>query len=131
MNVKVPAGCGNVELCVADHECEDGDSIEVSVGGAEVFSGELSADWRCIVTSVAEGENSLEVVALNGSGSKGANCDRNDVNTAALQIRSGGVNHGKNLFLESIRGFTSTAATINVTYDGTGSCATAAADQIR
>ena len=45
--VTVPAGQRDVELCVRDHECEDGDRISVTVNGAQVFSGELGNSWSC------------------------------------------------------------------------------------
>ncbi len=83
--VTVPAGQRDVELCVRDHECEDGDRISVSVNGAQVFSGELYNSWSCHTVPVKPGSNPISMFAINGTGFKGA-CSHADGNTGEMRV---------------------------------------------
>ena len=83
--VTVPAGQREVELCVRDHECEDGDRISVTVNGAQVFSGELYNSWSCQPVPVEPGANPISMVAINGTGFKG-NCSHRDANTGEIRV---------------------------------------------
>lgn len=76
-----------IELCVRDFACEDGDKIRVSVNSDTVFSGEIYSDPICIEKiKVNQGENSIEIYAINGTGGKG-HCP-NDINTGEIAIKS-------------------------------------------
>ena len=85
VHVTVPAGQQEVELCVRDHECEDGDRISVSVNGAQVFSGELGNSWSCQQVPVEPGANPISMFAINGTGFKGA-CGHDNVNTGEMRV---------------------------------------------
>ncbi len=85
-----------VEVCVRDHECEDGDRVRVSVNGGLVFSGEIDNGWVCDRVDVSAGRNRVELYAVNGSGRKG-NCSYADVNTGELRVE------GKNMVTQSWR----------------------------
>ena len=83
--VTVPAGQREVELCVRDHECEDGDRISVTVNGVQVFSGELYNSWSCQPVPVEPGANPISMFAINGTGFKGA-CGHADANTGEIRV---------------------------------------------
>ena len=86
VNVTIPASCSRqVQLCVRDHQCEDGDEISVSVNGSSVFSGELFNAPQCFDVPVRQGTNSVRLLALNGTGYKG-NCGHQDENTGEIRI---------------------------------------------
>ena len=84
--VTVPAGQREVELCVRDHECEDGDRISVTVNGAQVFSGELYNPWSCHTVPVQPGANPISMFAINGTGFKGSSCSHENVNTGEMRV---------------------------------------------
>ncbi len=91
--VTIPSACSReVQVCVRDHQCEDGDIARVSVNGGVVFSGELFNEWACQIVPVQEGRNVVEFLAVNGTGFKGQ-CDHSDVNTGQIEVlsSSGGV----------------------------------------
>ena len=70
--MKIRGATGSLEICVRDHECEDGDEISVDVEGRTVFSGEIVNDWDCQTIEVRGGERYVvELTALNGTGYKG------------------------------------------------------------
>ena len=90
INLGIPAQCDvEVEVCVRDHQCEDGDEVRVSVNNAIVFEGELFNRWQCDTVAVNEGANPVAFLALNGTGFKGP-CDHSDVNTGELRITARG-----------------------------------------
>ncbi len=90
VDLGIPAQCGlEVEVCVRDYACEDGDEVRVSVNNAIVFEGEIFNRWQCASVPVNEGANSISFLALNGTGFKGA-CDFADVNTGELRITARG-----------------------------------------
>ena len=75
-----------VEVCVRDHECEDGDLIRVSVNETVIFEGEITNEPVCRDVQVDKGENIVELYAINGSGLKG-NCNYADVNTGQITVQ--------------------------------------------
>ena len=76
--MKIKGTTGSLEICVRDHECEDGDKISVDVEGRTIFSGEIVNDWACHTLEVRAGESyAVELTALNGTGYKG-NCSYAD-----------------------------------------------------
>ncbi len=90
IDLAVPGQCAaEVEVCVRDYACEDGDEARVTVNDSIVFEGELFNRWQCDVVSVNEGVNSIAFLALNGTGFKGA-CDHSDANTGELRVTARG-----------------------------------------
>ena len=85
--VQIEGETGTIDLCVRDHECEDGDAIDVDVESRNVFSGEIVNEAMCSTLEVEAGRNYvIELTALNGTGFKGA-CDFADVNTGEIVVR--------------------------------------------
>ena len=92
IEITVPAQCATaVNVCVRDHQCEDGDEARVTVNGNVVFEGELFNAWACKTVDVNEGTNRITFLALNGSGFKGA-CSYADANTGQLRVTGQGGN---------------------------------------
>ena len=84
--MKIRGTTGSLEICVRDHECEDGDEISVDVEGRTIFSGEIDNDWDCQTLEVRGGESYVvELTALNGTGYKG-NCSYIDENTGEIRV---------------------------------------------
>ena len=76
----------SIEICVRDHECEDGDAIGVAVEGRTVFAGEIENEWACQHLEVkANRSYEIEMTAMNGTGYKGA-CNFADVNTGQIRV---------------------------------------------
>ena len=85
-NVTLSSSCfQQVQICVSDHQCEDGDAIQVTVNGGTVFSGELFNREQCRIVPVRTGTNSIQLFALNGTGFKG-NCSHADANTGRIRV---------------------------------------------
>ena len=85
--VRIEGETGTIDICVRDHECEDGDAIDVDVDGRNVFSGEIVNDAMCSALEVEAGrEYVIELTALNGTGFKGA-CNFADANTGEIVVR--------------------------------------------
>ncbi|SMN12535.1 hypothetical protein SPBRAN_1494 [uncultured Candidatus Thioglobus sp.] len=84
-HINVPSNNREVQLCVRDYECEDGDEIEVSVNSSAVFRGEIENSWDCNTVDVNKGRNSIKLYAINGTGHKG-NCP-NNINTGEIRIK--------------------------------------------
>lgn len=84
-NINLSGSDREIEVCVRDYECEDGDEIKVSVNGDTLFNGEIYNDWDCENKDVRKGRNSIRLLALNGTGGKG-NCP-NNVNTGEIRIK--------------------------------------------
>ena len=75
-----------LEICVRDHECEDGDRISVLADGRPMFSDEITNEWICEALDVRAGRSyEVELTALNGTGHKG-NCSYADVNTGEIRV---------------------------------------------
>ncbi len=113
MDITVPAQCSTaVEVCVRDHECEDGDRGKVTVNGVTVFEGELFNVWACRTVDVNEGRNRIVYEALNGSGFKG-NCSYADANTGQLRVTGQGGNRSLQSWRH--RGGKGSIANLNIT----------------
>jgi len=85
--VQIEGETGTIDICVRDHECEDGDAISVDVEGRNVFSGELVNEAMCSALEVEAGRDYvIELTALNGTGFKGA-CNFADANTGEILVR--------------------------------------------
>ena len=85
-NAQIKGSSGEVEVCVRDHECEDGDKVSVDIEGRSIFSGEIVNDWVCETLEVQAGQSyAVELTALNGTGHKG-NCGHADVNTGEIRV---------------------------------------------
>lgn len=74
-----------LRICVRDHECEDGDIIRVSVNGDAVIQREIFNAPYCSNLRFNPGVNVISVLAVNGTGYKGA-CDYSNVNTGEIQV---------------------------------------------
>ena len=77
IDIGIPGHCGlEVDVCVRDYSCEDGDLARITVNNRDVFAEvELFNDWNCRTVAVDEGANRIAFHALNGSGNKcGNNC---------------------------------------------------------
>ena len=84
--MKIKGATGSLDICVRDHECEDGDKISVDVEGRTLFSGEIVNDWDCQTIEVRGGESYVvELTALNGTGYKG-DCSYADGNTGEIRV---------------------------------------------
>ena len=84
--MQIKGESGSLEICVRDHECEDGDRISVDVDGQNLFSGEILNDWACTTMQVEHGQSyPIELTALNGTGYKG-NCSYADGNTGEIRV---------------------------------------------
>ena len=101
-----------------DHQCEDGDAIRVTVNGNVEFSGELFNEPSCFDVPVQEGENSVEMLALNGTGYKG-DCLHTNENTGEIQINGGTKQSWRH------QGGAGSTANLNVTIGPPGSCPSA------
>ena len=115
-SVTIPSSCAQqVQICVRDHQCEDGDAIRVTVNGNVEFSGELFNEPSCFDVPVQEGENSVEMLALNGTGYKG-DCLHTNENTGEIQINAGTKQSW------SHRDGAGSTANLNVTIGHPGAC---------
>ena len=84
--MKIRGATGSLEICVRDHECEDGDKIRVDVEDSIIFSGEIDNEWDCQKIEVQGGQSYVvELTALNGTGYKG-NCSYIDENTGEIRV---------------------------------------------
>ena len=84
--ISVPRSPYDVQVCVRDHECEDGDRVRVSVNGSTLLSTEIVNEWICRRVSLREGRHDIELYAINGTGHKGA-CSYADANTGEIRVR--------------------------------------------
>ena len=85
-NIQIASDERTVEVCVRDHECEDGDEVRVSVNSGQVFQGEIDNDWACEEVTVHEGKNQINLFAVNGTGHKGS-CSHANVNTGEIRVQ--------------------------------------------
>lgn len=126
VNVTIPSSCARqVQVCVRDHECEDGDQIRVSLNGSVIFSGELFNAWNCQNVPVQQGVNRFELFAINGTGFKG-NCSHADANTGEIVI-TGGNTRGTQSWEH--RGGAGSSANLNVTIGPPGGTCTPTGSQ--
>lgn len=85
----VPADDRSVQVCIRDHECEDGDRVRVTVNGRTIFNGEIVNQSVCESVPVSAGNNRIELHATNGSGNKGP-CDYRDANSGQITVTARG-----------------------------------------
>ena len=117
-DVTIPSGCPTqVEVCVRDYSCEDGDAIRVSVNNKVIFSGEIFNRWICENVDVRAGRNDIEMFAINGTGFKGS-CSHPDVNTGEIRVRGNGVSTQR----WRHAGGRGSSANLNVTVGASGTC---------
>ena len=83
---RLNAADGLAEVCVWDHECEDGDILGVSING-QYYQTELMNAKNCRRVRLHEGANPIHIVAVNGTGHKG-NCSFEDANTGTISVSS-------------------------------------------
>ncbi len=83
--ISVPSSPYDVQVCVRDHECEDGDRVRVSVNGSTLLAEEIVNEWSCRQVSLGEGQHDIELYAVNGTGYKG-DCSYADENTGELRV---------------------------------------------
>lgn len=77
----------NLEICVRDHECEDGDRVSVTLNGQVVFSNQKILNVPACRTAPAKlGVNSVLFRADNGTGFEGR-CSFADENTGQISVR--------------------------------------------
>ena len=84
--ISIPTSPYDVEVCVRDHECEDGDRVRVSINGIELLDEEIVNAWSCRTLSLPEGRHDIELFAVNGTGFKGEDCDHADMNTGEIRV---------------------------------------------
>ena len=90
VRVTIPLSCPReIQICVRDHACEDGDIVRVSLNGTRLFERELFNTSYCVSAPVLVGTNSIELFAVNGTGYKGDTCSHADVNTGEISINGG------------------------------------------
>ena len=106
ITVTVPDGCPlEVDVCVRDHQCEDGDIVRISINGDELYTKEIFNHWLCETAAVNVGANPIEAYSVNGTGRKG-DCDFVNYNTGELEARASNVARTR---WESAAGESSTA----------------------
>ena len=87
LRVSIPEGCPlEVDICVRDTSCVDGDTVRVSVNNAVLFTKELTRAWACESATVMTGQNTIEAYAVNHFIGRG--CGANFVNTGEFQARA-------------------------------------------
>ena len=87
--ISVPGSPHEVQICVRDHACEDGDRVRVSVVGRQLLDEEISNEWSCRATPLREGRHDIKLYAVNGTGYKG-DCSYADGNTGELRVTASG-----------------------------------------
>ena len=105
-NITVPASDQELEICVRDYACIDGDEISVTLDGSRIFSGELYGNWDCQRVGTSAGRHLMELYAINDTGGKGG-CP-NMVNTGEIRIE------GKNSQTQSWRHGGRRGSSVNV-----------------
>lgn len=85
-HMKLDNDSGEIQICMRDHECEDGDRVRISVDGETILEGEIFNDWKCKSFQAQAGQNySVNLHAINGTGRKG-NCSYRNVNTGEIRV---------------------------------------------
>jgi hypothetical protein len=76
-----------LEVCVRDHECEDGDRVSVTLNGQPVFANQKIFNApTCRTVPARTGLNLILFRADNGTGFEGA-CSHSDENTGQITVR--------------------------------------------
>jgi len=118
-SITIPSSCPlEVDICVRDHRCEDGDQVRVSINGATAFSGELLNTGQCVTAAVSAGSNTIELHAVNGAGTRGLYCSDVDANVGEITVTGG--NREKQEW--SLVGGRTSRAELFVTQGQSGSC---------
>ena len=84
--ISVPENPYDVQVCVRDHECEDGDRVRVSINGIELLDEEIVNAWSCRTLTLREGRHDIDLFAVNGTGFKGEDCNHADMNTGEIRV---------------------------------------------
>ena len=83
-----------IEVGARDHQCEDGDRVEIRVYDGSswrtVFSDEINNSWQTRTFDATVGNHyTVIAIALNGTGFKGS-CSYRDANTGEMRVSYGG-----------------------------------------
>lgn len=84
--ITVPESPYDVEVCLRDHECEDGDRIRLSINGIALLDEEIVNAWSCRTVTLREGRHDIALFAVNGTGYKGDDCSHADANTGEIRM---------------------------------------------
>ena len=85
-DISVASASSNVDVCVRDHACEDGDQIRVSIDGQVIHNGEIFNTPSCYKYPVIAGRTyNMEIYNINQDGGKCSGS--NSVNTGEVTIR--------------------------------------------
>ena len=84
--IRIEGDSGTVEICVRDHECEDGDRVRVSINGIELLDEEIVNAWSCRTVTLRDGRHDIALFAVNGTGFKGEDCSHADANTGEIRV---------------------------------------------
>ena len=85
-HMKLDDDSGEIQVCMRDHECEDGDRVRISVDGGTILEGEIFNNWKCESFQAQAGRNyAVNLHAINGTGRKG-NCSYRNVNTGEIRV---------------------------------------------
>ena len=123
--ITIPSSCPlEVDICVRDHLCEDGDRIQVSINGSTAFSGELLNTEQCVTAAVSAGSNTIELQAVNGAGTNGLYCSDVDANVGQITVTGG----NREMQEWSLMGGRTTRADLFVTEGQSGNCRPASAN---
>lgn len=75
-----------IQVCIRDHECEDGDRVSVFVNDQLIFGNtEIFNARQCRNVTARIGRNTVSLRADNGTGFKG-NCDHSNGNTGEIIV---------------------------------------------
>ena len=109
-----------VQLCVWDYACEDGDRIRIDVNGRVEFEGELYNRKSCFTVPVNQGRNPIVLTALNDTGPQGCAGSPAPPNTGALSVTGTMLGSGVKTQEWEHAGGTGSQANLNVTIDSQG-----------
>lgn len=109
-------GRPTISIAVRDHECVDGDVLQVSLNGAVVMTSKLSSSWDERILPVVSGPNTIDILAVNGSGREGK-CDFSDVNTGEIRVsgRGSGGALASDVQRWKLRGGAGSTSTVRIT----------------
>lgn len=84
--ISISESSADVQVCVRDHECADGDRVRVSINGIELLEEEIVNAWSCQTLTLREGRHDIDLFAVNGTGYKGEDCNHADMNTGEIRV---------------------------------------------
>jgi len=76
-----------MRICLRDYICEDGDVLRITVNNSIQWQEELFNRGSCRDVTLNQGQNTISVLAVNGTGYKG-NCDYADANSGEISVVS-------------------------------------------